>query len=407
MDKKIFLAILLAALGVFARAADISLFAGHEKQFQILQGQLKETLQQQISDCPIYETTRVKLEAFYNREDFKDKGKKTGWYRVDDFLKWLQKNETSVKERLAGEGNALSVVCGEINAKGGEYPFLAVYLGFFYTADKFIPIAQQKNIPSVMHTFHAVTGRPLGSDRSFIGINTNDYFVGNLNSAIHETAHLLPDIRGDNYLLSETASVYIQQNHALPEDERNHFHFGARNPFYALTLTKGIFGRELLYHQEYSGALFAIALRPYIKKNGVFKLAGNDNRTLSDRGEMLLGELLFNIILFHRGYIEAPFTTELLAKRFTTDKDTQKQIELFLNIFAAALDKKVDHDQILRDNNLCGADKCLFMIHDTELKARGGDEKVFKEFYDKSRIAILEFLQSNYSPPPRVPRGYR
>ena len=47
--------------------------------------------------CPLYQSVRAELEQYYGRKDFSDPGRKTGWYRVDLFLKWLEKNEEKLK----------------------------------------------------------------------------------------------------------------------------------------------------------------------------------------------------------------------------------------------------------------------------------------------------------------------
>ena len=48
---------------------------------------------------------RKELTSYYNRQYFEDADRSSGWYRVDDFLKWVYKNEKALSNATVLLGN--------------------------------------------------------------------------------------------------------------------------------------------------------------------------------------------------------------------------------------------------------------------------------------------------------------
>jgi len=78
----IFLAVLLGYSCLYAQEVEARI----EKAFQ----------EEQLKNLSLYQFVWQEMTAYYQRTNFADPSRSTGWYRVDDFLKWVEKNQTDL-----------------------------------------------------------------------------------------------------------------------------------------------------------------------------------------------------------------------------------------------------------------------------------------------------------------------
>lgn len=219
--------------------------------------------------CPLYRAVRSELERYYDRTDFSDPGRRTGWYRVDSFLKWLELNEKKLKrervffyyekidkKQLKEEGTTLRArirakapsVCTLLKGKtariGDVYSWkaLSTYLGARYAADLFLPeyrrfppvgvIAEDRSggIASVSSVPDGMKAKRV---RSVIAVGSKkNSFAEDINLGLHEGTHLLRWMNMMPGLVSEVGSFYAQVTYGLPikaTEEKFCFSRGSRN----------------------------------------------------------------------------------------------------------------------------------------------------------------------------------
>ena len=65
-----------------------------------LKGQLIGEIGDREQTPSLYSLVRQELENYYGLQDFSDPNHETGWYRVDDFLKWVQNKEEGLSNQI-------------------------------------------------------------------------------------------------------------------------------------------------------------------------------------------------------------------------------------------------------------------------------------------------------------------
>ncbi|WP_424244288.1 hypothetical protein Dip510_001496 [Elusimicrobium posterum] len=250
------------------------------------------------ASCPVYSTLRIELISYYGKKDFSDPERTTGWYRVDDFLKWLKKNEQSVIDRFHKADISPDSLCPDLK-KGDTISAktLAGLAGSFYIYDKFIPREQQTNIPFFRETMH---GGLAGKAQDYrtpgkITVPINVTAPEAINSAMHEATHFLKNIGKSQEMLTETATIFVQQQYGLPVYKNlKKFHRGARNPLTALR------DFDFNIYMEYPDALFALFLSNDLKKRGITTAVELSPQTNSLEAPLLLPGLVLNILVFNK-----------------------------------------------------------------------------------------------------------
>ena len=179
------------------------------------------------------------LQQYYDRTFFNDPAHTSGWFRVDDFLKWVEENQDNLGDRkvyvnkfywkssfddskrtspLEGEKFSLE----DLYYSGQKYLFWT-YLGTLYIIDKYkldphwSRFTLLDKLPNNTATFGDAenTGSP-----SAISLAKRYHQAAIpilINIGIHEGTHLLPRLtRESTYPLGELATFYSQYNYGLP-----------------------------------------------------------------------------------------------------------------------------------------------------------------------------------------------
>ena len=180
----------------------------------------------------LYSFVKQQFVNYYGRADFAVPNRETGWYRVDDFLKWVQDNEEELQNARVTISNnkiLLTDLYKENNLDIEEnYASFWAYLGARYILKIY---GIDTDFEQIKFSF-ASTNNTFGSTTEIVmATNTGKYFPSFINIGIHETTHKLSTFKygkGDN--LSELATFYSIYNYGLPvKNEGAEFKDGVRD----------------------------------------------------------------------------------------------------------------------------------------------------------------------------------
>lgn len=275
-------------------------------------------LEREVSraSCPLYATIETELQNYYKKTDFSDHGKQTGWYRVEDFLAWLKTNERVLAGEqipLSGEEIERLPVCQALAAKkmSSKEPkyrrytqALSVYLAQRYLAGHWAP--SEKQIPAVVEFEEQEDGAASWRLKTIFMSGKPSFFAEDFNTGLHEAMHLLPAIIGhkqkDPGSLREIATLYAQQQYALPvkshgtsmccDGTRNYLNLYRQVPQCGSLLV------------EYTDSLLGLVLYPMLTHQNVLELAGAQKYSLSS------SFLLFDLVALDRGIYYTSLTTQ-------------------------------------------------------------------------------------------------
>ncbi len=188
----------------------------------------------------VYRNIESHLQHYYERKNFSDPDRKSGWYRVDGFLQWALENKAALQKdffilysadqnlKLSQDGSYPVSVKDALNQKNlseETQRALWFYLGARYLIDNMgleLPAGKLK-IAACSHQTCAVH-----QDNDFFITFTSDphmplSIVHCLNSGIHEATHILPLLQNmSSQTLSETATFYTAYLWNLPvKNEKN------------------------------------------------------------------------------------------------------------------------------------------------------------------------------------------
>lgn len=174
----------------------------------------------------LYPLVRHELTTYYEREDFADAAHKTGWYRVDNFLKWVEKNEITLADTSI-LFNDKTILLKELYADLNNEEKAALfwgYLGVRYIFDEWdLDISKISFFVCSL----GVCRKPAGKNIS-IGFETNiPYPVQQINIGIHEAAHARQP-----YEIPEFSACAAQNSYGLPvkvDNGRKLFFSGVRD----------------------------------------------------------------------------------------------------------------------------------------------------------------------------------
>ena len=207
---------LLTALLVSA-AASLFAFGSDVVDVSRLQGQLQNTIEEAVNERPLYSFVKQELSTYYGREDFADPNRQTGWYRVDNFLKWIQDNEEELSKsivNISDTQHALKELYTESNYSTYYSPFWA-YLGARYIANIYGVNSNLDKIKLIIACGKDFTFA--GTGEIFLCTHENEVSPSVINTGLHETTHMLAFLRDDaDYGLSELATFYSTYNYGLP-----------------------------------------------------------------------------------------------------------------------------------------------------------------------------------------------
>ena len=174
----------------------------------------------------LYQVVLQEFTTYYEREDFSDSANKTGWYRVDNFLKWIAKNETALTNSpVLWEDKTILLKDLYTDLSNEEKKSLFWgYLGARYFFDEWdLDISKISFFVCSL----GVCRKPAGKNIS-IGFETNiPYPVQQINIGIHEAAHARQP-----YEIPEFSACAAQNSYGLPvkvDNGRKLFFSGVRD----------------------------------------------------------------------------------------------------------------------------------------------------------------------------------
>jgi len=222
---------LLTVLLVSA-AASLFAFGSDFVDVSRLQGQLQNTIEETVNERPLYSFVKQKFTNYYGWEDFADPNHESGWYRVDDFLKFIKDNEQDLQNAdvtVSGRPIPLADLYNPENMGMEEYYYLFwTYLGARYISNIYGINSGFEKINLQIVTSNFNWG---GTGNISIKANSGKAFPVLINTGIHETTHMLPFLKNEpNSTLSELATFYSVYNYGLPvKSEGAEFKDGIRD----------------------------------------------------------------------------------------------------------------------------------------------------------------------------------
>ena len=169
------------------------------------------------------------LQQYYGRTDFSDPEHTSGWFRVDDFLKWVHENRKILSEEqvrlepaisldgylIVMEKHKISLL--DLFNSDQDYLFWA-YLGARYVASKYNLQIDFKNLALTYCTTVGSCALSYGNySDTFISLGVLDHqkaIPALINTGMHEATHMFPILmKKDLYPLFELATFYSQYNH--------------------------------------------------------------------------------------------------------------------------------------------------------------------------------------------------
>ena len=168
----------------------------------------------QEGDFSLSGLVRGSFESYYNRTNFSDKRHVNGWFRVDDFLNWVERNDAELENLFIK--NYTNKFTSYPPKSQEDLVILGGFLGSYYTASHCTAL---KNIYPVIVEV-GLNSSAGTSSMAIAGMDGN--FITFIESGIHEGAHMLPYLcagrkaanPSDN--LSELISISAELTYGLP-----------------------------------------------------------------------------------------------------------------------------------------------------------------------------------------------
>ena len=157
---------------------------------------------------------RDSFESYYNRTSFSDKKHPSGWFRVDDFLNWVKRNDAELEDLFIK--NYTDRFTSYPPKQEEDLVVLGGFLGAYYTASH---CADLKNIYPVGIEVGANSAAGTSS-MTIDGLEGN--FITFIEDGIHEGAHMLPQLCAGRKAsfpdenLSELISISAELTFGLP-----------------------------------------------------------------------------------------------------------------------------------------------------------------------------------------------
>ena len=214
--------------------------------------QLENTVLRQVAatqqEKTLYKVVRTHLQQYYGRTDFKDPRHKTGWYRVQDFLTWLETHNDELESsnfnyfylnndaKLPIPKYYYYKVSDFLEQNWDDLPGYVVQGFWSYLGVRYLAEVYHKDFDFSTFILGGVTGKMTsGVQYGTILLNINDklVFPEAINLGMHEGTHFLPMLSGDQSgnMLSELATFYTEFNYSLPvkKEDADHFAAGTRD----------------------------------------------------------------------------------------------------------------------------------------------------------------------------------
>ena len=167
----------------------------------------------QKADFSLYEFVKDSIENYYNRSDFYDPDYTKGWFRVDNFLNWVRREEPKLENIFIK--NYKNDYVSYPPKQDDDYVILGGFLGAYYASS---------HCAAVDNIRHAViqNGFFSSAGTDFLAISFEGSFVSFINSGLHEATHIMPYLcegvksgdPSDN--LSELVTISAELAYGLP-----------------------------------------------------------------------------------------------------------------------------------------------------------------------------------------------
>lgn len=223
---------------------------------------------------PLYTFVQKELQNYYGRADFSDPNRSVGWYRVNDFLKWLSKNAARLETaEMNAVGQQITLKQIYANPKAWEFRPLQlafwVYLGGRYIADVYQAEADFSRLAvSYCNGGACAFG---GTGVIFINPEEKDSIPAAVNLGMHETTHLLTYLMHESSEpLTELATFYSQYNYGLPVKQQEANTFGDTVRDIRLTYAAR---PDFDLHYEYNYFVAGILINSQIKPQDVLSFS--------------------------------------------------------------------------------------------------------------------------------------
>lgn len=307
--------LMISIIFMFVSFSISSLFAQNFKDIEKdVYGSIKTSFQEK-EHFSLYDFVYKDFVKYYGRTNFSDPHRTNGWYRVDDFLKWLRENENILKQKFIENytiENANSqekkdflkqLASSFTTREAYTYPpkndyaitVLGGFLGYMYTASHFKNINSINPIGVVPDTFSRATV-------SWIEIEKSNNILIPINGGIHEGAHVLPytclgkkgRTPADN--LSEVLPLASQMLFGLPEKgEKDYDPTGVRDLKFDLQNLSVSYGESIL-------AFLQLDTFANIFNQG--KIEGLDNLKIFYQLNYTIDSLIEDLIDIHKHHLK-------------------------------------------------------------------------------------------------------
>lgn len=334
-------------------------------------------------DFSLYRFTRKNIESYYKHNNFSDPSHTNGWYRVDNFLKWVKQNEATLtkifNEKYIDEYTSFPPKNSE------DVTILAGFLGVYYTASHCKENLNQVHKVALLPAYNSSAGTRQ------INISLENSFVQTVDSGIHEGAHMIPFIcygivsesPEDN--LSELVPLSAQLFYGLPTHPSDSPQ-GTRNLVNELRGTQslswsyaqGLFA--LLQQDTFADMLDAQNLRPVTAAKLELSSFTLDV-LLTDLIDIYRGKLLFN---------GQPVSLRKYVKLINVLPEEQENVAGFLDDFLNQLDQVASLPKGSKSREW--------------KKYSDSYEKYLQKNTSKIKALLLNLLQPYPAPP--APTGY-
>ena len=242
----------------------------------------------------LYTVISTQLQQYYGRKNFEDKAHKTGWYRVQQFLDFVQANEAALANSRFHYFyvDAKTFIPKDYNYKVSDFVALNwaeqpdylvqgfwSYLGVRYLAQLYPAQLNFSTFAMMGTSEHMDTGTLMGA----MVVNTQEKLAlpEAINAGIHEGTHMLPGFSGNHSgeMLNELATFYSEYNFSLPvkKEDASSFATGTRDVRRIHALRP-----ELPIYREYNLFITGLILNPQLTPAEVLTLKDGDfNASLS------------------------------------------------------------------------------------------------------------------------------
>ena len=214
----------------------------------------------------LYQLVRRELQSYYQRDNFSDPNHQSGWYRVDDFLAWVNIHSKELEDVMG-----LSVYDESYMQQIRPNQAFWLQLGVRYIASVYGVKADFFKLPIEFDVSDGDGRASSGKDRLKIFASLMEVAPELINDGIHEGTHILPILSSGNTRdshLDELATFYSQYNYGLPvkaSDVRG-FTSGIRDIRRTYKLKPSV-GAEL--SSEYNYFIAGIILNPLLTKKEI------------------------------------------------------------------------------------------------------------------------------------------